>query len=1084
MWNPRWCKQWPYCAILIVFLLPQLSGGSHPLAALSTGEVSAANEIELLLNPQSLPSGSSPETPDQLRSAFADPPSEFRSMPLWVWNDALEWPRLKEQLAQFKQQGIGGVFVHPRPGLMTEYLGSEWFRLWKLAMEEGEQLGLQVNIYDENSYPAGFSGGHVPARAPDTASQFVQAEFSGEAERVNFGGADLVSAFVVERNASGKIRSAHRIHSSSRLASGQSLLHFRLRRASGNPWTGGFPYVDLTNPQTALLFLETTLEPYKKQIGAQFGKTVRYVFDDEPLIATGGAYDAAPLALPLSRNTLAEFQKRCHYDLADHLPSLYWDVADFEKVRFDYWQTLHDLWKENYFRPMFQWCDRNRLQFTGHWMEHEWPYPWISPADASLYAYQHMPGIDMLEGAGIRTRGSDPHMLFTTKQVASVAHQLGRRAFCEAYGVAGWDSTFEHYKRFGDWLLVHGINFIDQHLAFSTVRGARKRDHPQSFSDVSPWWPYYKLHGDYLGRVSYALSRGVSTNRLLLLEPTTSGFLSARRGGPTPELEKLRKDYGETVQFLADHQVDFDLADEYILEWFGKIQGRKLTVGKATYDLLVWPANMINLRHQTLPLLARYLEAGGEVLALSKPAGFVDGRASEQVKDLVKRYANQWHFVPDGPNLLAQLHERLKPRVELDPSLQNVGLYERILPSGDRLLFFANTGLGRAKTKVVVEGGGLERWDSTTGRIEAAFFQPAGKGTLRFDLDLSPAGSEMLVVKKVPQASAPKAELKQFTALQTTPWQIRPDSPNVLVLDYCDLSVFGSRYSDINTWKANWMLWQMHGFDRPAWDNAVQFKTRVFDRGPFPGDSGFVADFRFQVEDSTVLQDLELALESPELYRISLNGEMLSYAEGSRWLDPRIRSVSVGGIARMGENLLKITGQPFDVRMELENIYLRGNFTVTASERGFRLTKRVPTQFGSWAKQGLPFFSGSVRYHTEVTVPTGGSGLRVDLGEWEGSVATISLDGQPPTVLGWAPYTAEYPVTAGRHALEVQVVSTPRNVFGPFHHPAKPRMKAWPAAWSEFPEHQPAGVQYDVLDYGLMKPPTVGVSAPQKTKRP
>jgi hypothetical protein len=58
---------------------------------------------------------------------------------------------------------------------------------------------------------------------------------------------------------------------------------------------------------------------------------------------------------------------------------------------------------------------------------------------------------------------------------------------------------------------------------------------------------------------------------------------------------------------------------------------------------------------------------------------------------------------------------------------------------------------------------------------------------------------------------------------------------------------------------------------------------------------------------------------------------------------------------------------------------------------------------GSWTKQGLPFFSGSVRYHTEVTVPTGGSGLRVDLGEWEGSVATISLDGQPPTVLGWAP---------------------------------------------------------------------------------
>ncbi len=75
-------------------------------------------------------------------------------MPLWVWNDELAWPHLAEQLRQFRDQGMGGVFVHPRPGLMTEYLGEEWFRLWKLAAEEGRKLGIFVNIYDENSYPS------------------------------------------------------------------------------------------------------------------------------------------------------------------------------------------------------------------------------------------------------------------------------------------------------------------------------------------------------------------------------------------------------------------------------------------------------------------------------------------------------------------------------------------------------------------------------------------------------------------------------------------------------------------------------------------------------------------------------------------------------------------------------------------------------------------------------------------------------------------------------------------------------------------------------------------------------------------
>jgi hypothetical protein len=59
---------------------------------------------------------------------------------------------------------------------MTQYLGDEWFCLWKLSAVDGKRLGIQVNIYDENSYPASFAGGHAPQRAPDTAVQFVKAD--------------------------------------------------------------------------------------------------------------------------------------------------------------------------------------------------------------------------------------------------------------------------------------------------------------------------------------------------------------------------------------------------------------------------------------------------------------------------------------------------------------------------------------------------------------------------------------------------------------------------------------------------------------------------------------------------------------------------------------------------------------------------------------------------------------------------------------------------------------------------------------------------------------------------------------------
>ncbi len=1030
------------------------------LFALSLG-AAADDELELLLNPKAIPK-STPESAEQLRRNFADPPAEYRSMPLWVWNDELSWPRLKEQLSQFKQQGIGGVFVHPRPGLMTEYLGADWFRLWKLSAADGKRLGLLVNIYDENSYPSGFAGGHVPARAPDTAVQFVQGELDVHPDRIPWGAVETVSVFAVEKNAAGAIESARHVTRRSDIAPGESALVFRLRRASGNPWTAGFPYVDLTNPETARLFLETTFEPYKQHLGPEFGKTVRWVFDDEPLLASGGAYDSSALALPLSRYTLAEFRKRCGYDLAEKLASLYWDVGDFRQVRFDYWQTLHDLWKENYFRPIFQWCDRNNLQFTGHWMEHEWPYPWITPADASLYAYEHVPGIDMLEGTNIRLEGKDAHMLFTIKQVASVARQLGRRAFCEAYGVAGWDSTFEHYKRFGDWLMVHGVNFMDQHLAFSTVRGARKRDHPQSFSDVSPWWPYYRLHGDHLGRVSYMLSRGEARNRLLVLVPTTSGFLWARRGGPTPELGHMRADNAELNQFLADRHVDFDLGDEHILEWFGQQEGRQLKLGRAAYDLIVWPKNLVNVRKQTIPRLEKYLAAGGETLALAPPAAYVDGHPSDAVAALRDRFRAQWHDVAGLENLLAEVRKRLKPRVNFDrePACC-VGVSERFLPGGERVLFFANTGLTPVRAKATVEAGSAELWDTVTGKITPA--------PLPLDIDLAPAGSQLFVVK--PSGATPAAAPPvRFTRLEPLNWKIAADSPNVLVLDYCDFTTAGIDLRDVNTWRANWVLWQAHGFERPAWDNAVQFKTRIFDQNRFPPDSGFTATFRFTVADAAAMHGLELALEEPGLYHITLNGQEVDFRNAAAWMDPHIRTVPVEKLAKPGENVIQVTGRPFDVRMELENVYLRGNFAVVPSSKGFKVAAPSRLDFGSWAKQGRPFDGGSTLYESEIEAPAGAGMLRVELGKLDGSVAEVLLDGKRAAVLGWPPYSAEFAASSGRHTVGVRVVSTPRNVFGPFHNRMKLRMRAWPAAWADFPEHQPPGSQYDVLDYGLMAP--------------
>ena len=67
------------------------------------------NPTDLVRQLRSLKPGLKTSTYEGLRANFRTPPVDFRAMPLWVWKDELEWPRLKEALGQLKAQGMGGA---------------------------------------------------------------------------------------------------------------------------------------------------------------------------------------------------------------------------------------------------------------------------------------------------------------------------------------------------------------------------------------------------------------------------------------------------------------------------------------------------------------------------------------------------------------------------------------------------------------------------------------------------------------------------------------------------------------------------------------------------------------------------------------------------------------------------------------------------------------------------------------------------------------------------------------------------------------------------------------------------------------
>ena len=83
-----------------------------------------------------------------------EPDAIYGSAPFWAWNTDMDAGKIKKTLQSLKDNGFGGAFVHPRPGLTNEYLSEEWFSLWREALEEARKLGMKLYISSANFLPS------------------------------------------------------------------------------------------------------------------------------------------------------------------------------------------------------------------------------------------------------------------------------------------------------------------------------------------------------------------------------------------------------------------------------------------------------------------------------------------------------------------------------------------------------------------------------------------------------------------------------------------------------------------------------------------------------------------------------------------------------------------------------------------------------------------------------------------------------------------------------------------------------------------------------------------------------------------
>lgn len=988
---------------------------------------------------------------------FADPPAEYRTAPFAVWNGKVTEAEIERTLTELKEAGSGGVFIHPRPGMITEYMSDEWYSLFRHAVETGKKLGMDVWIYDENSYPSGFAGGHVPQEMPESYNQgqglaLTKAELLPE---------KTDEYFLCLKKEDGKWTDITAEAASYKNKKGEYYL-YKKTFAGKSDWYGGYSYVDLLVPGVTEKFLDVTMKGYEQTVKDQFGTAVKGIFSDEPNISSPGGLRWTP-------DLFEVFQQKWGYDLKPLLPLLQEETGDWKRVRHNYMETLLQLFIDRWSKPFNRYCEENNLQWTGHYWEHGWPQMNDGPDNMAMYAWHQVPAIDMLFN---QFNEEDPMAQFgnirAVKELRSVANQMGySRTLSETYGGGGWDETFKDFKRLGDWEYVLGVNFMNQHLAHMTLTGARKYDYPPVFTYHSPWWGSYREMNDYFARLSLVLSKGMQQNDILILEPNSTLWSYYSHTASSPELMNIGRAFQSFITRLEKSQVEYDLGSENIIKDHGTVAGGKFRVGKAAYSTVVLPPRMETLNQPTFELLKQFIEQGGKVLAFSSPS-LIDGAENPALSSLLKSSS-----VTTLPELTDEvIKERLQnPACSFSFTGGNLFHQRRIFADGE-LVFLVNSSMNEAVTgQLSVGAKSVVKMDAATGKIYAYPSRKA-EGKAVVDFRLEPAGSLLLYCadKSLKGYPAEPASAGTTKLASTGPMQVKRLRENALNVDFCDIEVGGTTTRNVYFANAADIAFRHHGFaNGNPWNTSVQYKRNILDRDTFR-TGGFTATYYFTVNDAFDYSAMKLVAERPELFTVRINNREVTPLPGQWWLDRSFGVYPIGGNVKQGLNRVELSISPMSIFAEIEPVYILGDFAVVPEKAGWSISAPVESlTLGSWKEQKQPFYSWAVSYSKEYEVDDPSKPHAVQLNRWNGTVAEVYVNGQKAGIIASDPYRLDITsyLKSGKNHVDVQVIGSHKNLLGPHYRNPAPGL-ASPWHW-KYVEKPIPGEEYQMMDYGLME---------------
>lgn len=997
----------------------------------------------------------------ELFEQFQNPGAAWRGKPFWSWNGELEKDELIRQSHVLGEMGFGGYFMHSRSGLITEYLGDEWFDLINSTADAGEKEGLEVWLYDEDRWPSGSAGGKVSADPKYRMKSLTLFEtpvekFSWDEDILCAFGA-VVTPDGISLAAYQPLKKGEDVNEVVTALAGEGerkVLVFRIVPDAPNSNYNGNTYIDTMDREAVAKFIEITHEEYKKRCGDRIGKSIKGIFTDEPhrgfVMKDIRVEDGVRIcSMPWTGDILDEFKARYGYDVLPRIPELFYRSGGerMGKVRIDYIDLTCNLFNERFMAPINDWCEENGMIYTGHLLHENCMASQTIPNGSIMRSYLYMgyPGIDILS--------DKENCYWIVKQLSTVSRQFDKPwLLSELYGCTGWELPLRQHKTVGDWQALFGINLRCPHLSWYTMEGASKRDYPASISYQSAYWQDYDFVESYFARFGMLLAQGKADCDVLVMNPVESVWGLAHIGWGSwvwsvdPEVNAVDGLYADTFRHLVGEHIDFDYGEEQIMnESHGFREDENgtsvLTVGNCAYRFVV-VSGMLTMRRSTYQILEGFLRSGGKVIFAGELPAYVDGTPSDACGRLLDY---------DGAVqvTLEQLGETIRSLREDMPGSEHVRVdapmsvmaQVRALDNG-YIAALVNEDKTHSAENIVLRLAGeyqAQLWELETGK---RFVLPAEQinDDTCITLSLAPAGSMAIVFTR----EAEELPLWQASAFETTgvltggEYAYELDEPNVCVLDYARMK-FGddTEFGQLDeVLRIDNQLRDRIGIERRGGEMLQPWFAKQMYKVPY---GKLTLEYPFQI---SVMRagEVWLAGERPELQEYYCNGvRLVNEDPADWWVDNAFKKMRIPADAlKQGENIITIVTD-FKRTTNIEAIYLLGQFGVIAKAGASQLVELPKTlPLTDMTGRGLPFYGG----RTTLTIPAASyeglvdrdaARILVKIPEATGTLVAVEIDGKKQAI-AWEPWTADVTDAVKKgEEIRITLVNSRRNCFGPLH---------------------------------------------------